>query len=179
MNGISPRRILLFALIALGGCAIDLATKSWAFSKLGLPGGEELWLWPEYVGFQTSLNQGALWGIGQGNAWLFAGLSIFAGAAILCWLFVFGAATDRLLTIALASIMAGVMGNLYDRLGLWWSPDFAPHPQYAVRDFILVQYEQWVWPNFNIADAMLVCGAGLLILHAWLVPNGKPAPAHS
>lgn len=179
MNGISPSRILLFALVAVGGCAVDLLTKSWMFAKLGPPGGATWWLWTDYVGFQTSLNQGALFGIGQGKVWLFASLSIFAGGAILYWLFIVGAAADRLLTFALACIMAGVMGNLYDRLGLWWTPQFAAYPKYAVRDFILVQYQQWVWPNFNIADSLLVCGAAMLIVHAWRMPNGRPATANS
>jgi signal peptidase II len=179
MNGISPSRIFLFAAVAIGGCAVDLATKSWMFAELGPPGGRTWWLWPEYVGFQTSLNEGALFGMAQGKAWLFAALSIVAGSGIIYWLFVVGAAADRFLTVALGAIMAGVLGNLYDRLGLWWTPEYAGYPKHAVRDFLLVQYENWVWPNFNIADSLLVCGAGLLILHAWLVPNGRPATAHS
>ena len=35
---------------------------------------------------------------------------------------------------------------------------------YAVRDWILVQWnDRWRWPNFNIADALLVVGAGVLL----------------
>ena len=34
------------------------------------------------------------------------------------WLFVFGAARDKWLNLALACVMGGVLGNLYDRLGL-------------------------------------------------------------
>src|SRR5688500_10548345 len=107
MNGISPGRIGLFAAIAAGGCAADLATKSFMFRRLGPPGvrHEPWWVWPEYVGFQTSLNEGALFGIAQGKVWLFAAFSIFAAIAILYWLFVAGAARDRLLNFALACIM--------------------------------------------------------------------------
>jgi signal peptidase II len=79
----------------------------------------------------------------------------------------------------LACIMAGVLGNLYDRLGLWWTPDFVGYPRYAVRDFILLQYRGWVWPNFNLADSLLVCGAGFLILHAWLAPQPARQPSAS
>jgi signal peptidase II len=173
MNGISPGRIVLFAVVAACGLAADLATKSWMFAWLGPPGSREpWWLWPEYVGFQTSLNEGALFGIGQ-----VAAFSFVAAAAIVYWLFVAGAARDRLLTIALACIMAGVLGNLYDRLGLWWTPEFVGHARYAVRDFILLQYGRWVWPNFNLADSLLVCGAGCLILQAWLVPEPVRRPA--
>ena len=159
MNGISPGRIGLFVAVAALGCAADLATKSWMFAWLGPPGVDKTWwLWPDYAGFQTSLNEGALFGIGQGKVWLFAAFSIVAAIAILYWLFVAGAARDRLLTFALACIMAGVLGNLYDRLGLWWTPDFVGHPRYAVRDFVLLQYRGWVWPNFNLADSYWSAG---------------------
>jgi signal peptidase II len=170
MNGITPARIALFSAIAGGGLAVDLATKSWIFGELGLPGGPTRWLIPGFFGLQTSLNQGALFGMGQGNVWLFAGLSIVAAIAIVYWLFVVGACRDLLLTIALASVMAGVLGNLYDRLGLWWTDAAAGYPQHAVRDWILFQFRQWVWPNFNVADMLLVGGAGLLLLHAWFHP---------
>jgi signal peptidase II len=168
-------RFALFAIIAIGGCALDLWSKGWMFTRLGNPGGPTWWIWPEYFGFQTSLNQGALFGFGQGKVWLFAGLSILAAVAIVFWLFVVGAARDRLLTIALGGVLAGVLGNLYDRLGLWWTPAAEGYPQHAVRDWILFQYGNWVWPNFNVADMLLVGGAGLLILHTWVTPELAPS----
>lgn len=172
MSGFPLSRFALFAVIAAGGLALDLWSKGWMFARLGYPGGPTEWIWPEYFGWQTSLNQGALFGLGQGKVWLFAGLSICAAVAIVVWLFVVGAARDRLLTIALAGVLAGVLGNLYDRLGLWWTPEVpAFYPRYAVRDWILFQYGNWVWPNFNVADMLLVGGAGLLILHSWLTPE--------
>ncbi|MCE9608023.1 MAG: signal peptidase II [Planctomycetia bacterium] len=175
MNGIAKRRFALFALIAVGGCTLDLWTKHVMFARLGLPGGEVDWIWPEYFGWQTALNEGALFGIGQGKVWLFAVLSLVAGTAILYWLFVAGAARDLLLTIALAAVMGGVLGNLYDRLGLWSEGIDSAYPRYAVRDWILLKYDHWIWPNFNIADMLLVGGAGLLMLHAWRSPSGSPS----
>jgi signal peptidase II len=75
------------------------------------------------------------------------------------------------LTIALAVVTAGILGNLYDRLGLpglvWVDPRHLPgQPAHAVRDFILVMIGRWPWPTFNLADSSLVCGAALLIWHA-------------
>jgi signal peptidase II len=144
-----------------------------------MPGGRTFWLWEGVAGFQTSLNEGALFGMGQGWTFFFAGLSVVAGLAILAWLFVAGAASDLWLTMALAAIMSGVLGNLYDRLGLpgltWHFGDRAGEPVYAVRDFILVMFGDWPWPTFNIADSMLVCGAGLLLWRGIVAPN----PANS
>ena len=77
-----------------------------------------MWLWDNVFGLTTSLNEGALFGIGQGRVALFAALSIVALIGILYWLFVAGAAEDLLLTVALGPVTAGILGNLYDRLGL-------------------------------------------------------------
>jgi signal peptidase II len=157
---------------------IDITTKNWIFKRLGPPSEKTEWIWQPYFGLQTALNEGALFGIGQGRVALFATLSCLAAAAIVYWLFVAGGARDRLLTISLGSVMGGVAGNLYDRLGLWWTPDLADQPRYAVRDWILFRYGDWVWPNFNVADMLLVCGAMLLVLHAWRVP-AVAAPAQA
>ena len=173
--GVPTSRYLVFFALALGVCALDLFTKTWAFASLGLPDrfSEPWWLWQGVLGFQTSLNGGALFGLGQGFWPLFAALSIGAAIGILLWLFGAGAARDWLLTIALGFVMAGILGNLYDRLGLpglRWPHGFAGHsadaPVHAVRDFILVMIGRWPWPTFNIADSSLVCGAALLVWHA-------------
>ena len=172
MPAVSASRYVVFFAIALLGCAADLATKSWIFAEMGMPSGRVWWLWEGVAGFQTSLNEGALFGIGQGWVTLFATLSAVAAVGILVWLFYGGAARDWLLLVALACVMAGILGNLYDRLGLpglTW-PTGHPsqgEPVYAVRDWILVMIGTWPWPTFNIADSLLVCGAGLLFWHAF------------
>jgi signal peptidase II len=174
---VPTKRVIWFVVLAGIGCAVDLWTKHWLFSRpelLPLRSGKVWWVWEGHVGFQLSLNEGALFGIGQGLVWLFAALSIAAAVAIPVWLFKFHAARDRLLCFALALVMGGVLGNLYDRLGLHGitrSSGTDVEKVYAVRDWILWQWnDQWRWPNFNIADSLLVCGACLLALHALLQP---------
>jgi signal peptidase II len=168
-------RYLVFFSVALGGCAVDLATKRWVFDYLGLPGPDSptKWLWEGVLGFQTSLNEGALFGMGQGWWPLFAILSVVAAVGIAVWLFAFRAAHDWLLTVALAFVTAGILGNLYDRLGLpglvWRDASFGHVPGetvHAVRDFILMMIGNWAWPTYNLADSSLVCGAVLLVCHA-------------
>jgi signal peptidase II len=169
----TSRAVWFFSLAAIG-CAADLLTKHLVFRHPELYFGSEWWLWEGHVGFQKSLNEGALFGIGQGRVWIFSLFSLVASIAIPVWLFKFGAAQDRLLTIALGCVMGGILGNLYDRLGLpgltWDNFDAARagEPVYAVRDWILLQYDaQRVWPNFNIADALLVCGAIFLLIQGF------------
>ena len=74
---------LLFAGIAVAGAAADLATKAAAFSLLGMPGsGRRVILLPEVFVLETNLNEGALFGMGQGLSWLFAAISVGALAGI-------------------------------------------------------------------------------------------------
>lgn len=187
-RAVPASRHFLFWLLAVMGLAADLGTKHYMFSQPDLLAGQVRWLVENHVGFQLSLNEGALFGMGQGGVWLFAACSIAAAIAIPTWLFVFSGARDGPLTAVLGLILGGVLGNLYDRLGLpgldWQilSADRAGEPVYAVRDFILLAWQwppqaRWqVWPNFNIADSLLVCGAAaivLLSLRRSTSPNGE------
>src|SRR5689334_2315518 len=114
MNATVPRtRYVVFFAIAIGGCALDLWTKHWIFGRLGMPGGDAIWLWKPYFSLATSLNEGALFGWGQGKGMLFSCLSVVAALGVIYWLFIGQAARDRWLTIALACVMAGIFGNLY------------------------------------------------------------------
>ena len=175
---VAANRYLVFLSFALVGCAADLLSKHWVFQWRAIPPQSgPWWLWKGYVGIETTLNRGALFGAGQGYSAWFAALSVVAAAGILLWLFRFGAARDLLLTIALAFVMAGICGNLYDRLGLWYQGQVAEEYRRAVRDWILLRYERYTWPNFNIADCCLVCGAALLVWHGFVRKEAPAAPA--
>ena len=178
-------RFAIYLAILVAGLSLDLGTKNWMFEHLGLPGeylSEEQpqanatwWIIDGVFGFQTSLNQGALFGMGQGKAHLFALFSFVAIAGILVWLFFFRGLSSLFLTVVLGMLSAGILGNLYDRLGmhgLKWNHAGQFHeagdPVCAVRDWILVMIGNWPWPNFNIADSLLVCGAILLAIFTFL-----------
>jgi signal peptidase II len=155
--------------LAIFGTAADLLSKHWIFAWRGLPGeNSPWWLIEGYVGIETAINTGALFGMGAGYGMVFAAMSIIAATAIIVWLFGFKAAQSLWLTIALGMVMGGIFGNLYDRLGMWYSSDM-PVPC-GVRDWILLRYGQYTWPNFNIADSLLVCGAIMLAWHSLFPP---------
>ncbi len=172
-------RYAAFFVLAATGCGLDLLTKSWIFNRLGMPGGPIWWVWQDVIGFQTSLNPGALFGLGAGLGPLLVAVAIVALGAIGYWLLFRDGASDWFSTIALALITAGICGNLYDRLGLpvlLEGHDPAGQPATQVRDWILVMIGPYRWPNFNIADSLLVCGAGLMIIHAfWVTSRQQPA----
>ncbi|MFM9114708.1 MAG: signal peptidase II [Planctomycetota bacterium] len=169
-------RFLIFLVIAGGGCALDLWSKEVVFDWPAGPGARgEWWIVKNYFGIQHTYNQGALFGMGQGKVTLFASLSIAAASGILGWIAFGKALQDRLLTVALGLVFGGILGNLYDRLGFHQGP----HGEtiYAVRDWILFCYHDYIWPNVNIADCMLVVGAALLAIHAWVTPTTPVAAA--
>jgi signal peptidase II len=179
----SPKsRLLLFWLLVVVGCAVDLATKEWIFARLGLPPRDTIWIVPGAFSLTTSLNEGALFGLGQGWTSLFAALSVVAAIGIVGWLLSAGGSADLRLTIALGCILAGIAGNLYDRLGLHglvWPPghERAGQRVFAVRDWL--HFKWWLidWPVFNVADSLLVCGAALIFWVAWRPAAAERPPA--
>lgn len=111
------------------------------------------------------VNHGALFGIGgkdelgHDHNLLFAIISVGAALGIVYCSTRPGVAHDQLLCVALGLILAGTLGNLYDRIVFQ-----------GVRDF-LWWHGGFNWPVFNIADCCLVCGAATLLLQAFFLPE--------
>jgi signal peptidase II len=93
------------------------------------------------------------------------GLVAFTCAAILVMLIFLYRLSQRCsaTVLALALILGGAIGNLYDRIR------FA-----SVTDFIEVNIFGYHWPDFNVADSAIVVGACLLLLDAFFT---KPESA--
>ena len=165
-------RVVLYVALAVIGATADLWSKAAVFSWRGIPGEKDpWWIIDEIFGIETAVNIGAVFGVGAGKGTLFAGLSIFAAVGIVVWLFWFKAAHSLWLTWALGMISGGIIGNLYDRLGLWWQPGYPEQWQSGVRDWILFRLQGVPmfdpWPNFNIADSLLVVGACMLLYQSF------------
>jgi len=164
-------RWALFWTIALGGAAFDLTTKAIIFDKVGPPPSRPVTLIPNVLELHTSYNSGALWGLGRSlpySSTFFAALSIVAAVLICYWLFVRGAAADLRLTTALGLIMAGALGNCYDRLVF-----------NQVRDFVHFHVDSigFNWAIFNFADNLLVAGALFLMLIAMRAEPAESPPS--
>jgi signal peptidase II len=164
------RAWLSFGLIALVAVVTDLVTKALAFATLGMPGtGAAAVLVPGWLVFETSLNEGALFGMGQGFGLVFAVVSVVAIVVILGLMSRPATREDRWLVVALGLIVGGILGNLFDRLGLpglaWHAPaERLGRPVFAVRDWIHVTVPGILdWPIFNLADSWLVIGAAVLV----------------
>ena len=169
-------RAIVYGLLTSLGVALDLWTKEVAFARCGLPGEHPpTWVIPGFFGFETAVNHGAVFGIGQGYGWVFAIVSIVAMLGIVIWLFGFRACYSLWLTVALGMVTGGILGNLYDRLGMHGLK--APFVA-GVRDWILFRFGSYTYPNFNIADSLLVVGAIMLAIHSFFFkpPVANPAP---
>jgi signal peptidase II len=159
-GGLGTARLVLFCSIALGGFVFDNVTKAMVFARIGPPPAPAVPVIPRILELHTSQNTGALWGFGAGipySSQIFAALSVVAAIIICYWLFFLGAASSRVLTIALALIMAGAMGNCYDRLVFG-----------SVRDFVHFHVDAvgFDCAIFNFADNMLIAGALTLVFYA-------------
>lgn len=174
---------LLFAGIAALAAVADLGSKSVIFNRLGMPGERPgIVLVPRMLILETNLNEGALFGMGQGMGMLFATVSGFAIVGILFVVSQHANREDRWLLVALGLITGGIVGNLYDRLGVpalkWHAPlGRVGLPVFAVRDWIHFKLDGIIdWPIFNLADSWLVIGAGLLLLLSFRTPAAQVAP---
>jgi signal peptidase II len=186
--------ILLTTVLAIG-LSVDLVTKWWTFENVAatavridreriltdryydpVPHHQPTKVLPwDLLHLRLVINKGAVFGLGQDKRQFFIVFTVVAvGAAV-----VFFARTSArfwMAHIALGLILAGGLGNLYDR----WQ--FA-----AVRDF-LHMLPGWQlpfglsWPGgssdifpwvFNLADVMLLAGMGLLLLHINRVETRK------
>lgn len=202
MNVTERRYLWLVGLMALLGLCADQASKYLVFAKL-YPGNLPYEVIPGYfelrVGYTDEIdpgdqplsflrtvsadrlphvNRGALFGIGgdSGNTF-FAVISAAAALFIVFWVRRPHVATDRFLCLALGLILAGALGNLYDRLVFGGVRDFI-HWFYVSQTVgpdgqpVLVPHN---WPDFNVADCCLVCGACVLLAHSFLTSEKAPA----
>lgn len=96
---------------------------------------------------------------GGWQRWFFTLLGFVVSLFIMLWMWRIKP-SQRLLGIALALVLGGALGNVWDRLMLGY-----------VIDFIDVYYQNYHWPAFNIADSAITSGAILLILESLL--SGK------
>ena len=144
---VRPRWV--FALVALTLYAVDMVTKVLAVRHLD--GRPDVPLVGDLLVLHLTRNPGAAFSTGTEYTVVLSVLSIVA-AVVVAYLSV--RLRSRLWALGLGLLMAGVLGNLTDRLFR------APGPMRGeVIDFLMLPN----WPVFNVAD-MAINGAAALIL---------------
>ncbi|MDZ7923718.1 MAG: signal peptidase II [Marinagarivorans sp.] len=147
---------------------IDLWTKYIAVEKLVYEGNSYAVI-PDLFSFTLRYNHGAafsfLSGAGGWQRWFFAGIAAVMSVVLTVWLSRI-VLTKKIESVAIVLILAGALGNLYDRMTLGY-----------VVDFLHAYYRDYHFPAFNIADCSITCGAALLIFDSLFLnknPNKNP-----
>ncbi|MEX2387829.1 MAG: signal peptidase II, partial [Phycisphaeraceae bacterium] len=175
--GRSPSAVAIFVAATLAVLVGDLALKYVAFRTVAgqpveldaaepraaaIPEHEAVEVIPHVLSLQLTLNEGAVFGLGQGGRWVFIVVSVVAVVVIL-HIFRRSRADAWVFHLGLALILGGALGNLYDRVRYG-----------AVRDMLFLFPDVRVfgyrpWPYiFNLADAALMVGVGLVIVIMWV-----------
>lgn len=140
---------------------LDQATKAWAIRKLRFGGDIEVI--PDFLNFAYAQNTGVAFSMfaenGDTGRWALSALAFLAASLVIYFFWRTPRSDDRILG-ALALLLAGILGNVIDRVRLGF-----------VVDFIDFQFGNWHYPTFNIADIAICTGAGLLILDMFLTRN--------
>jgi signal peptidase II len=143
-----------YLLAAFSIYMVDQMSKAWAVRSLR-PGQDKTVI-RGFLDFAYAENPGIAFGQlqegGSMGRWALAALASAAAVAVLTYFFRTSRSDDRVLG-ACALLLAGITGNLTDRVRLG-----------HVIDFIHAHAGDYHWPTFNVADACICVGAGLLIL---------------
>lgn len=144
---------LAYLVVSGGVFMIDQTTKAWAVRSLRFA---DWTLIPGFLNLSYARNTGVAFSMlnnyGDSGRWGLSAVAIVAAALVLYYFWRTPRSDDRILG-ALALMLAGIAGNVADRMRLGY-----------VNDFIDVQFGSWHYPTFNLSDVAICAGAGLLIL---------------
>jgi signal peptidase II len=179
-----PFSIARFLGTASIGVAVDLSVKAWAEARLAAPDATDrlpaIQVIPGWLELQFTGNHGAALGFFQGDRVMFLIVSLMA-VGFLGYLFSASRPNQPGYQIILGMLLAGVLGNFYDRVVLGYVRDMIHlFPGHVWPDAIARHLPAfWSTPEwfpwiFNIADSLLCVGVGLMLIHGFLHPP-KPA----
>jgi signal peptidase II len=149
--------IAVFALVALAIVVSDQLLKIWIVDNYKPETPSPVigdWLQVDFIH-----NAGGLFGVFQNSAGLFALVSLGVVAGIVAFEYRSGW-TNWLVTLALALLLGGAIGNFIDRIRLGYVVDFAD-----------LGIGTWRWYIFNIADSAVTVSIGALLLISIFAPG--------
>lgn len=118
-----------------------------------------------FFNFTLLYNPGAAFSFladaGGWQRWFFGVIAVVASIVLSVWIYR-TAATKTREVFAVAFILGGALGNLYDRVAYG-----------HVVDFIVLHAGEYYWPAFNVADSAICLGVAILILDMFLVKEKK------
>ncbi|MBP3952105.1 signal peptidase II [Bacillus suaedae] len=139
-----------YYIIALVIIVFDQITKRIVETKMAL--GESITIIEPFLYFTSHRNRGAAFGILEGQMWLFYIITVIVVIGIIYFMKK-EASKSRLYGISLALLLGGAIGNFIDRLF-----------RGEVVDFVDTYIFGYDFAIFNVADASLCIGVGLLFI---------------
>jgi lipoprotein signal peptidase len=156
-----PNFLPLGVVAALLVLVADQASKWWVLNMLDLPELHQVVLLP-VLNLTMVWNRGVTFGLLNGlGSWghvILAGVALAVVVALGFWL---RRAENRIVAIAIGSIAGGAVGNVIDRVRFGGVVDF-------IHAHVDTPWGDVSWYVFNVADAAIVCGVGVLILESVL-----------
>jgi signal peptidase II len=141
--------------------ASDLVSKAWVFDTLMARPDHVIDLIPGILRLSLSTNPGIVFGIHAPRELVMAATA--AAMVVVMYLFAGSSRRSWPLHMALGMVLAGAVGNAYDRLfSFVHLPGRAEGAVGQVRDFIDVYAVNY--PVFNVADILLVVGVGIILI---------------
>lgn len=138
--------------VAVAVYALDRLGKWLVLEVLSLP--EQPIVLAPFFNLVFVRNTGVSFGMLQNDLdlgrWLLVTFALAVIVALLIWL---ARTRSALLALALGMVIGGAAGNVTDRI-VWG----------YVVDFFNFHLGGWHFPVFNVADAAIVCGFGLIVL---------------
>ncbi len=159
-NGSAYLKLFSISLIVF---IADRLSKLWIIAHI--PSGQDVTIIPRFFRLTHVYNNGAAFSLFADTPspdkvrLLLIAFSAIAIVIVLGVLWKVGCVVNTT-SIALAMILGGAVGNLYDRLAYRY-----------VIDFLAFNLFGYHYPDFNIADSCIVIGAGLLLLEVFRAPN--------
>jgi signal peptidase II len=151
-----------FLWLSVLGLVLDQLTKNWILDNIEVYQSIQI---TSFFNITHVYNYGAAFSFlseaGGWQRWFFTIIAFGVSGLILWWL----KQTTKeqvILPVAFCLILGGALGNAYDRLIHGY-----------VIDFLVVYYEDWYWPAFNVADSSIFLGATLLIVEMFINKEQK------
>ncbi|MCX8618985.1 signal peptidase II [Gilliamella sp. B2923] len=150
---------LYWVLLAIVVFIIDIASKFYILDRFEL--FETVNLLP-FFSITYVRNIGAAFSIFEGQRVMLAAIALVISAVIVYMLYR-NNRSQKLENLSLSMILGGALGNLFDRLYHGF-----------VVDFLDVNFGNWHYPTFNIADCAICVGIGLFIISSYKKPKKTP-----
>lgn len=153
-----PKDYILYSAIILVGIILDQLTKFLVTKYMTLY--QSIPLIKGFLHLTYTTNDGAAFGMMDGQRWVFIVISTLAIIAFIAYLYL-GHADNMLYAISLSMVISGGIGNMIDRLGF----GFYVNPNTGLGEVVDFIDFCGIWDAiFNGADSFVCVGAGLLIL---------------